>query len=179
MTAASVLVLPWLGLLLCLDDLLRGQRVLLHRLGFAQLALVELLDAVDVLVVILLGLDVVRAGQHVLLGRLGVLQLTLVELGQLVHGLLLRHLAGSHILAGRGLLRLDALQLLGGEALDAFDQALVRFLGLDVVGGGEDVLLGRLDVLEVARAEQLALERVANLGQVLHGGGVRHVGFGS
>ena len=53
----------------------------------------------------------------------------------------------------------------------------MRFLGLDVVGGGEDVLLGRLDVLEVARAEQLALERVAHLGQVLHGGGVRHVGF--
>ena len=53
----------------------------------------------------------------------------------------------------------------------------MRFLGLDVVGGGEDVLLGRLDVLEVARAQELALERVAHLGQVLDGGGVRHVGF--
>ena len=39
MTAAFLLVLGSLGLLLRVDDLLRGQRVLLHGLGLAQLAL--------------------------------------------------------------------------------------------------------------------------------------------
>ena len=52
------------------------------------------------LVVILLCLDVVRPGQNDLLGHLGVLQLALVELGQLVHGPLLRHVAGRNVLAG-------------------------------------------------------------------------------
>ena len=57
------------------------------------------------------------------------------------------------VLAGRRLPRLDALQLLRGEGLHALNQALVRLLSLDVVGSRQDVLLGRLDVLQVSRAE--------------------------
>ena len=64
------------------------------------------------------------------------------------------------VLAGRRLPRLDALQLFRGEVLDALDQALVRLLRLDVVGRGQDVLLRRLNVLQVSRTAESFINQV-------------------
>jgi hypothetical protein len=50
-----------LGLLFLLDDLLRGQRVLLDGVGRLQLLLVKLLDARHELVVLSLGRDVLKS----------------------------------------------------------------------------------------------------------------------